>query len=315
MECREVLARYSDFIDGELRKTKRGEISRHLENCDRCSAYQRILSDGLLAYRGIAGEKLSDDFYLRLQHRLLHLKESTRRKSRTTGLVQGMVPTLSASALFFFAAFFISSRYQPGEGPFRLTAVSPETQEEAGAEEVGAKAAVASTPPNVVVQGNRRDWDEKFVRNNMWRVFVEPTTGALARNDFANRGIRMDGMRGNNSVFPLRVSTGSSFATGNHVASESSRYMELGVSVIPVEFQVSGEKAGEVRKGLRVLSVKQLTPAHIAGILAGDTIVALDNIPVEAPGGLAHLVQSFSYQTKSVQVYRQGRLIELYVNL
>jgi S1-C subfamily serine protease len=66
---------------------------------------------------------------------------------------------------------------------------------------------------------------------------------------------------------------------------------------------------------LRVLQVKDMTPAHIAGILPGDTIVGLDHIPVAAPDELSQLIHSFAHQTKSIQLYRLGRQIELYVDL
>ena len=315
MECREVLARYSEFLDDGLKSGKREEIEKHIEFCERCNAYQKILSDGLMAYRELAKPKLSDDFYLRLQHRLFHLKEVSRGKRRANVLIRGIVPTLSASIVFFITAFLFSSQFRLSDGPGKAAAVRNQTRDEKGFENIENDGGVeeALLPVSTAPQGEKRDWDKKFVRNNIWRFLVEPPTNLFVGGGPASEG----GIRtvGREDAFPVRVSTVAPDRPGNLDSLDNSRYVGLGVSVVPVEFQVGGEQVREVKRGLRVLRVKQMTPAHIAGILPGDTIVGIDHIPIEGPEELSQLVFSFAYQTKSIQIYRLGRLIELYVDL
>jgi membrane-associated protease RseP (regulator of RpoE activity) len=309
MKCREVLARYSDFIDGGLNEGKRKEIKDHLEFCEKCNDYQRILSDGLTSYRDLPKPKLSDDFYLRLQHRLFHLNERSRRKRKVNVLARGVIPTLSATIVFFISAFLFSSRLQFSGGPVETATVRNQLQEETVLTNVGggtSNIGDSTVPTRQVPQGVKRDWDKKFVRNNMWRVLVEPPTPQFVGSGFST-------VRG--GALPVSVSTTSPERPRNLASLDNSRYVGLGVSVIPVEFQVDGEEDIEVKKGLRVLRVKQMTPAELAGILPGDTIVGLDNLPIEGPGELSQLIFSFAQQTKSIQIYRLGRLIELYVDL
>ncbi len=316
MECREVLARYSDFLDGGLRGEKREEVTKHLERCDRCRSYQKILSEGLLAFREMPKPRLTDDFYLRLQHRLFHLKEGSRKKSRNKTLVQWAAPTLSASFVFVASVFFISSYFQSPPGTRQ--APSEHSPSIAGPRESVAReaddfASATDAIPSgkTSLESGRRDWDKKFVRNNIWRVFVEPPTrrfvegGSTTRLDNANPG----------GVLPVRVSTAHQDAFEGLSSVGNPRYVGLGVSVIPVEFQVGDEPIRAIKKGLRVLKVKDMTPAHIAGILPGDTIVGIDHLPVEGPEELSQLVIAFSAQSKSIQIYRLGRMIELYVDL
>ncbi len=310
MECREFLARYSEFLDGELGESKHGKFIDHIETCEKCSTYHEILSDGLHSYQGQQEVHLSDDFSLRLQHRLFHVREGLRKK-KSAVLVRGITSTAAASAVFLFTVFILSSKYPLEEGPIEMATVQKYTRAEAplkNVESTPGDRVEASSGMSMRVSGGRKDWDKKFIQNNMWRVFAEPVASSVPGSYSVVQG---DG------VLPMKVSTASSqqVALGNAAIPYNSRYMELGVSVTPVEFQLQGETEREVKKGLRVLKVKQMTPAHISGILPGDTIVSIDHIPVEDAEKLARLVQAFSYQTKSVQIYRLGRSIELYVDL
>jgi hypothetical protein len=310
MECGEFLARYSEFLDGELGEATQGEFFNHVEMCEKCSNYKEILSDGLQVYRKQAEVSLSDDFSLRLQHRLFHVREGLRKK-RSAVLIRGIAPTAAASAVFLFTIFVLSSKYPLDEGSVDMAALQQNPQGEVAVRSVdntGKDTGEAKSARNVRVRGGRRDWDKKFVRNNMWRVFTEPSTASFA-DDYS--GVQGSG------VLPLKVSTAPAHqkTEENFIPLDNSRYMGLGVSIAPVEFQLQGETKREIKKGLRVLKVKQMTPAHIAGILPGDTIVSIEHIPVQNTEKLSRLVQAFSYQTKSVQIYRMGRSIELYVDL
>jgi len=347
MECREFLARFSDYLDGELHETKRRAIESHLEHCEKCSTYRVILSDGLMAYHELPAVDLSHDFNLGFQHRLFHVREGASPGRGGRVLFRGIVPTLSASALFIFAAYFLAPR-------FRLT--TPPPPEEAAVmreshsdiSEIGKAVANPSTPvdeatdrpgriresPGIVESAGaprsitsetetsrgapsmtgKREWNDKFVRNNLWRVFAEPSAGFFIGGDQVVKNGPISSGEGDD-VLSLAVSSAPGGESGRLSSMGSSRYMMLGVSIAPVEFQVGGEEFRQVKKGLRVLRVHQMTPAHLAGILPGDTIISLDHVPVEDPEGLAQLVHSFANQTKSVQIYRLGRLIDLYVDL
>jgi hypothetical protein len=309
MKCREVLARYSEFLDGELKGPKREEVTRHLERCEDCHTYQQILSEGLTSYRRLPRINLSDDFYLRLQHRLFHLKERDRSVKRGRVLLRGIVPTFCASAVFFLAVFVMSSRTNVSDGQVEIAGLQQGLQSESGSREMKGRAGSVGEKVQrrevAVRGGGRRNWTEKFVRNNMWRIFMERPSNLL-----------VDGQVSVGSgVVPVNVSGSSPGVIGALTPVRGEPYAGLGVSVTPVEFEVRKGEVREEKRGLRVLEVRKMTPAHVAGILPGDTIVALDHIPVEGPEGLSQLVRAFTSQTKSVQIYRLGRLIELYVDL
>jgi hypothetical protein len=70
--CEELLARYGDYIDGQLSPLQAARLQLHLEVCVSCARYDRIMRRGLELVRDLPELTPSHDFEQRLQHRLYH---------------------------------------------------------------------------------------------------------------------------------------------------------------------------------------------------------------------------------------------------
>jgi hypothetical protein len=73
--CDQLRDRHSDFIDGLLRPEEMAELQAHIDECDACARYDRVLRNGLSLVRDLSEVRPSDDFEHRLQHRLFHLQD------------------------------------------------------------------------------------------------------------------------------------------------------------------------------------------------------------------------------------------------
>jgi anti-sigma factor RsiW len=74
--CEELLARYGDYIDGQLSPLQAARLQLHLEVCGSCARYDRIMSRGLELVRELPDLTPSHDFEERLQHRLYHADDA-----------------------------------------------------------------------------------------------------------------------------------------------------------------------------------------------------------------------------------------------
>lgn len=75
MECEEFLRSYSDYRDGLLPPSRFVAFEAHLEACESCSRYDRILSRGIEILNSLPPASSSPDFLPRLQHRLYHVDD------------------------------------------------------------------------------------------------------------------------------------------------------------------------------------------------------------------------------------------------
>jgi hypothetical protein len=75
LSCSELLEEYSDYRDGLVSASKAGQIRAHLDGCQACARYDRVVSGGVRALRALPEIEPSDDFLPRLQHRLYHIDE------------------------------------------------------------------------------------------------------------------------------------------------------------------------------------------------------------------------------------------------
>lgn len=82
MACKEFIDRYTEYVDGALAPDERRRFDAHLEGCKSCRRYQRVLTRGLAAWRALPRVSTSPDFLPRLQHRLYHVDESSKRSWR-----------------------------------------------------------------------------------------------------------------------------------------------------------------------------------------------------------------------------------------
>ena len=51
MQCDDFLEGYSDFVDGRFEPPEHAPFERHLERCDACARYDRVVQRGLFICR------------------------------------------------------------------------------------------------------------------------------------------------------------------------------------------------------------------------------------------------------------------------
>jgi anti-sigma factor RsiW len=103
MNCSEVVARFSEYLDGTAPQSDVSAIDRHLEGCDRCGRYRDVVVGGTRVLRELPQPELREDFEPRLRHRLYHVDdERTLRAHASSGTpamaVLGIAILLSAVA-------------------------------------------------------------------------------------------------------------------------------------------------------------------------------------------------------------------------
>lgn len=69
------MAHFSDFYDRSPEAAGRRAFSEHLENCSRCRRYEEVVRGGVDLLRGLTDAEISEDFHLRLQHRIFHIED------------------------------------------------------------------------------------------------------------------------------------------------------------------------------------------------------------------------------------------------
>lgn len=74
MDCTAFLAGYSDYDDSLLPGSEEAAFRAHLETCEGCARYDRVLRKGRMMARQTAPEP-SGDFLPRLQHRIQRADE------------------------------------------------------------------------------------------------------------------------------------------------------------------------------------------------------------------------------------------------
>lgn len=75
VDCAEFLDSYSDFRDGLL-PAERGEgFEAHVQSCDSCARYNRVVGGGVQVFQSLPALTPSPDFEARLLHRL-HLLDN-----------------------------------------------------------------------------------------------------------------------------------------------------------------------------------------------------------------------------------------------
>jgi len=75
MNCREFIARFSEYYDGTGPKDFLREARRHEGSCERCGRYRHVVEKGAALLKDLPGVDLEEDFTPRLQHRLYHVDE------------------------------------------------------------------------------------------------------------------------------------------------------------------------------------------------------------------------------------------------
>lgn len=75
MECKEFLEGYSAYLDGVVSREEEEAFRQHLERCEACARYDRVVQRGIEIFRNLPRPDPSPDFLPRLRHRLYHIED------------------------------------------------------------------------------------------------------------------------------------------------------------------------------------------------------------------------------------------------
>lgn len=75
MNCSQVVARFTDYMDGKAAGDEVEAIDAHLERCGNCSRYRNVLVNGADLLRGLPEVELREDFEPRLRNRLFNVDD------------------------------------------------------------------------------------------------------------------------------------------------------------------------------------------------------------------------------------------------
>ena len=93
VECSEFLSRFSDFYDAPPESGVRQQAEAHLERCETCARYERVVASGAALLQTLPRIELSESFRPKLEHRLLHLEDENALARAAGG---SAVPVLTA---------------------------------------------------------------------------------------------------------------------------------------------------------------------------------------------------------------------------
>jgi len=105
MNCEEFQERYSEYRDERTAREELEKFERHLQDCESCARYDRVVSRGVEVFRDLPSPSPSPDFYDRLKHRIYHLEDGIPGARSW--------PTGSAAALAVAAAGLLALAWVP----------------------------------------------------------------------------------------------------------------------------------------------------------------------------------------------------------
>ena len=95
LTCQDLLDGHADFLDGSLPTREARRFEMHLQLCQSCQRYDRVVRRGLLLARNLPEIQPSDHFHEKLQARLMNLDLEPPRQpimaSSATALVVAAV--------------------------------------------------------------------------------------------------------------------------------------------------------------------------------------------------------------------------------
>ena len=75
MNCSEVVARLTEYLDGDTSSEEAATIQQHLGLCSACVRYRNVVVNGEQLLRALPEPELREDFARRLQHRLFQVDD------------------------------------------------------------------------------------------------------------------------------------------------------------------------------------------------------------------------------------------------
>ena len=103
MNCSELIASFTDYIDGSAPSHEVRAMEEHLLGCDSCRRYKAVLEHGSTLLQSLPSEELREDFAPRLQHRLYHVQEERSLAVCTEGETHEPLPSLSTHAILMWS--------------------------------------------------------------------------------------------------------------------------------------------------------------------------------------------------------------------
>ena len=104
MTCSEFYERFSDYFDGTGEPSFLGEADAHVASCSDCRRYHAVLVQGSTILRSAPRQQVSEDFLVRLQHRIYHVEDATAL-SREAGSATTVSAAVAIAAVIALAAW------------------------------------------------------------------------------------------------------------------------------------------------------------------------------------------------------------------
>jgi anti-sigma factor RsiW len=82
MTCQQLMATYTEYLDGEQPIELRDRLEVHMARCASCARYDRVVRQGLRLVREMPELAPSPDFEQRLQHGIFQLRAERMRRPR-----------------------------------------------------------------------------------------------------------------------------------------------------------------------------------------------------------------------------------------
>lgn len=99
MDCDQFLEGYSDYRDDWLDPGERERFEAHMEACESCARYDRVVQRGLEILRDLPEVTPSSDFLPRLQHRIYHIEDGIPLRSAHPGGSAALVAVAAVGLL------------------------------------------------------------------------------------------------------------------------------------------------------------------------------------------------------------------------
>lgn len=123
MDCDQFLEGYTDYRDDWLDPGERERFDAHLEECESCARYDRVVQRGLEIFRDLPEVTPSSDFLPRLRHRIYHIEDGIPLRSAHPGGSAALV-AVAAVGLMALAWLPFATRV-PVEVELPAVAVDP----------------------------------------------------------------------------------------------------------------------------------------------------------------------------------------------
>ena len=124
IDCNTFIARYSDFRDGDLSWAESVEMEAHVDDCESCAHYHRVVQRGTDVFRALPELEVSEDFGERLRWRLYQADDEMRRARGGAAPAQA-AGTLAIAAAVAFAAWVPLMHSGPAVGRLPAVAAAP----------------------------------------------------------------------------------------------------------------------------------------------------------------------------------------------